>query len=589
MIGAVVTGRIRWAALAVLALIGVGVTGEQPGEAAAWPEGTRVWDTVLPLRAQGDLANRAAWRAVEPGAASGLRGDVVIESGPLGAAFASRLGKVFVYSASQPAQRRAEVAPGGMPARGASLSASLSVKDDAIAVDAVFRGPGAGKMPVRFSLAGDGIVRVAPGEGTGRLTVAASLAAAIVPSFVGDDLIYDARDYSPGAPLSLPSEHVLLGLLDGEASMMTMTWQDRVPSVQLIHGEGNCFSAVNFTGGQGISLALLDAAGIWHREPLNAQAFLERDVAISWQPPFPAVWLTQLYEDEVKTTFEFRRGRERTWRGGVGFYAYPVWFSEGKTMFSLGKKIPPEGDAIIYFIEGNEETPANVLTPANVARRTLSGEVLAGFLDEEGRESWFPEREDHVLGAATCAVTDALKEIFDSGQEVEKQDLVRGGVEDMYYYLERMLACDARFYPFAQDIIAYCDAQAQARTAPSPYLGKVRAIAEEILVTYDRARGTIRDMDWAHELGDRTIALAAEKRPDNAQRMVELKQDWTSMGGALEEIARKEHTLTRKLHQQAGYGAVGLPAKAMPVAEEIRRRARACLEHPESYEMWANY
>jgi hypothetical protein len=58
--------------------------------------------------------------------------------------------------------------------------------------------------------------------------------------------------------------------------------------------------------------------------------------------------------------------------------------------------------------------------------------------------------------------------------------------------------------------------------------------------------------------------------------------------GALEELARKEHTLTRKLYQQAGYGAATRP-EAMPVAEEIRTRRKQCLEKPESYEIWANY
>jgi len=95
-------------------------------------------------------------------------------------------------------------------------------------------------------------------------------------------------------------------------------------------------------------------------------------------------------------------------------------------------------------------------------------------------------------------------------------------------------------------------------------------------------------MDYARELGQKTVALAAERRPDNPRRMAELKQDWTGMGGALEELARKEHTLTRSLFQQAGYRAAVRPETAQ-VAEEIRRRARRCLAHPQSYEIWANY
>jgi hypothetical protein len=56
---------------------------------------------------------------------------------------------------------------------------------------------------------------------------------AIVPSFVGDDLIYDPRNYPSAKTLSLPSEHFLLGLVTGESSVLVMTWQEAMPSVQL--------------------------------------------------------------------------------------------------------------------------------------------------------------------------------------------------------------------------------------------------------------------------------------------------------------------------------------------------------------------
>ena len=95
-------------------------------------------------------------------------------------------------------------------------------------------------------------------------------------------------------------------------------------------------------------------------------------------------------------------------------------------------------------------------------------------------------------------------------------------------------------------------------------------------------------MGYAHELGRETVALAAEKRPDNPQRMAELEQDWVGVGGAVERLARQEHTLARKLFQKAGYRAAVRP-EAMPLAEEIRRRAKKCLANPEGYEIWANY
>jgi hypothetical protein len=148
-----------------------------------------------------------------------------------------------------------------------------------------------------------------------------------------------------------------------------------------------------------------------------------------------------------------------------------------------------------------------------------------------------------------------------------------------------MFERDGRFYPFAKDMLAYLDAQAKAKPQLAPYLHDLRRIAEQMVVIYDNARDTMGSMDHAHELGAKTIALAKEKRPDNPERFMELKQGWCGMGGTVEELSRRENTLVRKLHQQAAYLAAGNP-DAIPIAEEIRRRAKQCLRRPDSYEVW---
>ena len=553
----------------------------------------RVWDTVTPLKEPVNVKRRDGWRAVATAAPGRLQGDLVLETDALVAAFASRLGRVLVYATGDPTRSSAAVLPVELKGKRATIaSTTISERQGGVvAVQAEFRAPGAKRLPVGFSFTHDRVLAVTPQGSTRGVSILAPIELALVPSFVGDDLIYGPRDYPSAKTLTIPSEHLLLGLLEGERSVLVMTWQEEGQPIRLAvsrpsPGRAN-IKAVDFAGGRSLSLALLDAPGIWHREALKP-SFLERDVAFSWKPPFPATWLTQLYEDEVKTTYEFREAKEETWRGGVGSYTYPVWFSGGRTVFSLGKKIVPEGEAVIYFLERSDGTPPQALSPMDIAKATLTGDVLTNLLDVGGRPTWYPERPDRVLGGATCAVTDALKAIFDAGQEVEKQAIVKGGVEDMYFYLEGMFERNARYYPFATETIAYLDAQEKQRPELAPFTREMQGIATQIVATYDSARDTIRDMNYAHELGQKTIALAAEKRPDNPQRMAELKQDWTGMGGALEALARREHTLTRELFQQAGYRAAVRP-EAAPVAEELRRRARRCLDKPESYEIWANY
>ena len=552
----------------------------------------RLWDTMAPLRAQADLTRRKAWRAVTPAASGHLQGDLVVETDGLVAAFASRLGKVLVYGSAELPQAGAAIRLAELPGTQAVIaSTAVAEQNDVVIAQADFRAPGADSIPITFTFRGDCIAAIRP-EGTTRgISVSAPIELALVPSFVGDDLIYDPRDYPSVQTLSLPSEHLLLALLEGEGSMLVMTWQEEMPSVRLELSSGGAgqksIGAVSFVGGKGISLAVLDAPGIWHREKLGP-SFLERDVALQWRPPFPAVWLTQLYEDELKTTFEFRPDKDEHWRGGIGSYTFPTWFSGEKAMLSLSKQIVPEGEAIIYFLERSDDTPEQVHSPMDIVQRTLAADVRAGVLNVEGRPAWWPMRPDAMIGGETCDVTNVLKEIFDAGQEVEKQLVVRGGAEDMCFHLEVLFERNGRYYPFAQDMVAYLDAQAKAKPELAPYLREMRSIAEQMIATYDNTRDALRDMGYARELEAKTIALAAEKRPDNRQRMDDLKQEWIGMGGAAEELSRWEHSLARKLYQQAAYRAAGNP-EAAAVAEEVRRRTKQCLQRPDSYEIWANY
>lgn len=564
--------------------------------AMAWadensPSAVRLWDTVTPLQGRPDVTQRQSWRALATAAPGHLQGDLMVETDGLLAAFASQLGEVLVSASAESPQGKASIRPAELSGKNAVIaSTTVAEQNGVVLVEADFRAPGADSLPITFRFTGDRILAVRPEGSTRGITFAAPVELAVVPSLVGDDLIYECRDYPGAKTLSLPSEHFLIGLLRGENSMLVATWQEAIPSVRLELNGGagqQSFEAITFLGGNGISLAMLDAPGIWHREILNP-FFLERDVAISWRPPFPATWLTQLYEDELKTTFEFRHEKEEHWRGGIGSYTLPAWFSGEKPMLSLGKQIVPEGEAIIYFLERDNDTPEQAASPLDIADRTLADDVRAGVLEVEGRPAWWPMRPDAALGGETCNVTDVLKAIFDAGEEVQKRVFVRGGAEDMLFHLEVMFGRNERYYTFASDMIAYLDAQAKVRPGLAPYLRDLRSLPEQMIATYDNTRDTLRDMDYARELAVKTTALAAEKRPDSPQRMMELKQEWIGMGGAAEELSRREHTLARKLYQQAAYRAVGNPA-AIPLAEEIRRRAKQCLRRPDSYEIWGNF
>jgi hypothetical protein len=60
------------------------------------------------------------------------------------------------------------------------------------------------------------------------------------------------------------------------------------------------------------------------------------------------------------------------------------------------------------------------------------------------------------------------------------------------------------------------------------------------------------------------------------------------MGGAQDGLLAEYHVTVRELAQEAGYGCVNL-SKAVELAQEIRRRCRLCLRHPDGYEIWPDY
>ena len=69
---------------------------------------------------------------------------------------------------------------------------------------------------------------------------------------------------------------------------------------------------------------------------------------------------------------------------------------------------------------------------------------------------------------------------------------------------------------------------------------------------------------------------------------MKLSEKWRGMGGAIDDLNRKHHTLTRKLFQEAGYSCV-TQHETVKIAEEIRARTVECLRKPNRYEIWVNY
>ena len=514
------------------------------------------------------------------------QGDMQLENGYFTVIFHSASGKVIIYSRS--GEKRAVLMPLQFSGQAASITACKALKssDDEAVIEACFSAGGIDSCAV-FSFSKNQAIQIKPAENMEGISVLSPIQYAIVPSFISDDLILYPRDYSQEV-LHIPSENFLLGLLEGENSMLVATWPDGKQKVRLTNTGGGLFKSISFQNdGKSLYLAILDAPGVWHEEKLE-RSYLEKDVTIGWKRPFPAKWITQLYEDGLKTTYAFRESRrDRFWRAGVGYYHYPVWFQGEDAFYHLGKKIPPKGKSLVYFLE-RMGTPVAVAAPVDILKQTLDSNTYERLVDSDGRITRSLTRPNNTVGTATCEVTDRIKAVFEAGEEVKKRDYVKGGTEDMIYFLGRERERALEYQDFAHEMIEFLTLTKKNRPELEPFLDKMENIAGELIDEFEHEKANIKDLDYARKLAEETQALTKRKSVDNYNAFLKLKGQWTAMGGAVDDLVRKLHTTTRKLFQQAGYSCVEQP-EAVDVAEEIRKRTIKCLRKSGHYEIWDNY
>ena len=611
-------------ALLGLLAIAAALLARQGAEAAT---NVVLWDTGAPFSQTTGAANGEAWKAVPselfvfeadpPKAASdpgyygreySFQGDAVVENRSLTALFWSAAGRVVIY-AKERAASPSGVAPGRaglgrkileivprptkIPSGKMRRPEILRNAGDEVVLEVAFSAGGAADATAVFSFGKNELLEIKPGAGLKGISLVAPIDYGVVPGFVGDDLIFGPTDFTSADPLTLPAENVFLGLLKGESDELVMTWPKGRQQLRLrsaLDSQGQrAVESVDFdTDGQSLYVAALSAPGLWHREELKP-AYLEKEVALTWQRPFAAKWKTQLSEAGVRTTFAFREAKGQIWRGVPGSYNYPAWFEDEKAFYHLSKKVPPQGESIIYFLEG-QNTPFTVTTPVDVMKATLGRAACEAILDVAGRKLRTHHRRggDGVHRACTCGCTEAIQAVFESGQEVARKDDIKEALGDMNYFVQRHLERIDEYQRFAADLGRFLQAQPRATPELKAFLWSLEQIAQQIPQEYEVQRENLKSLDHAGELTRQTMALTGAKGTNNLAAYMELLKAWRAMGGAQDYVVAQCHTLTRKLFQEAGYGCVH-DSQAVPAAQEVRARCRQVLRNPDGYEIWEDY
>jgi hypothetical protein len=589
-----------------------------------------IWDTGSPLAELAAAEDRSAWKPVptelfafekNPAKAASdpgyygrehvFTGDAVVENQCLTAVFWSKKGRVALYAkpllglapessaaasglGTKIVEFAAPTAPTAAPwighceiLRNASDEATLRFSFAAGSHGA------AGEPSADFSFGRNEIVEIKPGAKLKEMSLLSPLDYAIVPGFVGDDLIFDAVAYPSNHTLHLPAENLLVGLLQGEASMMMMSWPKGNQQVKLRLGKEQeprrLVEGVEFgADGQSFYVAGLAAPGLWHREELKA-AHLEKDVASDWRRPFPAKWKTQLSEAGVKTTYAFRPAKGDVWRGVPGSYQYPVWFDGEQANYHLSKKVPPTGESIVYFIEGRQ-TPLSIPTPAEFLKATLGRSASETIMDPLGRKLRTHHRRagEGVHRACTCGCTEAIQAFFEAGEEVAKKGEIKEALGDMIYFVDCHVERIDEYRRFAEELTKFLQQQAASAPASKSFLDTLEQAAQRILEEQSVQKENMKTPEHKNDLARQTMALTGSKGTNNLNAYMDLLKAWRAMGGAQDYVVAQCHTLTRKLEQDAGYGCVE-DADTAAMAKAVRARCRQCLRNPDGYEIWADY
>jgi hypothetical protein len=589
-----------------------------PGES---PEQIRLWDTTTPVGDRIEGSERAEWQAVptdlmrlekDPHKASSdpgyygreysFRGDAVVEGPTIAAVFWSAKGRVVIYSkpetsaaANSLGTKLAEISLPQAGGAAGTISCPELVRNatDEVVLKIAFSTAGSPEASGTFSFDRTGIVEIRPGEHLSTLRLTSTLDYGVLPSFIGDDLLFGGAEVLAKNRAWIPSENFFVGLLTGEDRELVMTWPQGKQRMCLRFGDAaegrRQIEAIDFdTDRRSIYLAVLGGPGIWHRETLTPD-YLEKDVTSHWKRPFAAKWKTQLYEEDLRTTFAFRPSKAEIWRGVPGSYQYPVWLEGDQALYHMSKKIPPRGESVVYCLEP-QETPPAISTPVDILKASLGRAACDRILDVAGRKLRTHHRRggDGVRRACTCGCTEVIQAVFEAGEEVGQKESIRRAVDDMIFFVRRHVERIEEYQRFAAEIHKTLEARKTAVPTIAPFVEHLQEIVDQIRSEYENQKANMKDLAHADDLAGQTMALTTRKDLSNVKAYMELLKAWRAMGGAQDYVLAKCHTIVRQLYQEAGYGCADLQ-EAVPVAEEIRARCRACLRNPDGYEIWADY
>jgi hypothetical protein len=220
----------RLAVACVLALIS-GLTAAAADYEPGTP-GTYLFDTGASsagLLSAAKLDPKAGWTLLpEDDLTHKFRGDAVFLNDRLAVVLRSAGAGAEVYGQTPAGPKyRVEISPRSLSGREPTALSSLRIVENgpaAVALAASFAVADGDSCSLKYRItAGQMIVEVRPGQGTGRLAVLAETRYVVIPDFFGHDMVFRSQTVSRPR-LRLPAENMLLSLLDAGNAQVMCVW-----------------------------------------------------------------------------------------------------------------------------------------------------------------------------------------------------------------------------------------------------------------------------------------------------------------------------------------------------------------------------
>ena len=553
-----------------------------PVDAAIEP-GVSVWRHDGPFPPAMTFADSGTWRRVPKAEREqGLNGSLVIACGTLVAGFDSSSGSVSVYT-RQGARlhRRGVVVPSPLAT---PVTYRIAEKDSRRGVRVeVLTGTANRQYAVR--LTEDGLLEFIPGR-MKTLTVGQGEACyGIVPSLIGVDLVIDPRKHAGTSEVFIPSMNLYTGLMRGNDCMMVGVWPPGDQVVQLgLAGKDAERMIERFRidlAGRSFYLGYIEHSGIWRAEPLKDE-YLETDTVIGWRRPFDAHWIGRFYVtgQEMHYPFYFHPKREKMWgRWMRGWYVFPLWFDGDKTVVHFEKKFAPDGELLIYYLEGRARTgkvASERSSPIALMRKALGDEATARLLDFEGTQP----RPDLRHLAAVCWHGDRLGKIFVTGQEAKQRSTVEQLADNIHTFIRLIRERIDTFDVFAKAMRAFVAEASQEDPALAKAFVQVVARCSDIerKVKHVMPRKSLADVrEWTDAM--KALIDAPDTVRNKKERYVVLDSRCRGVAGTQDDLVRTLNVQATRLMEAAAKAGTA-SRKHVRLAGAVIARTRKLLRWP---------